>query len=47
MKVPLKDTPAQSAAGVKVLLGDAHAKFIDGDLQLSMPPQSLSIFLLD
>jgi len=47
MKVPLKDTPAQSAAGVKTLLGDAHAKFIDGDLQLTMPPQSLSIFLLD
>jgi hypothetical protein len=47
LKIPLKDTPVQDAAGLTTLLGEAHGKIADGQLELSMPPQSLTIFLLD
>ena len=47
MKISLQDTPAQGSAGLVSLFGEAHGKIVDGDLQLTMPPQSLSIFLLD
>jgi glycosidase len=47
MKIPLNDTHAQGAAGAVVLFGEAHGSVSDGDLQLAMPPQSVSIFLLD
>jgi neopullulanase len=47
LTVPLADTPAQKTAGVVPLFGEAHAKIANGSLQLAMPPQSLSIFLLD
>jgi glycosidase len=47
LKIPLKDTPVQDAAGVSTLLGEARGKIADSQLELSMPPQSLSIFLVD
>jgi neopullulanase len=47
LKIPLKDTPVQGAAGVKTLLGEAHGKIADSQIEVSMPPQSLTIFLVD
>ena len=44
LKVPLKDTPAQGSAGVKTLLGDAHARVTDGDLQLTCRPNRSLFF---
>jgi glycosidase len=47
LKIPLKDTPVQGAAGLTTLLGEARGKIADSQLELSMPPQSISIFLVD
>ena len=48
ISIPLQDTPAKGAAGLAPLFGEAHAQISAGDhLELTMPPQSLSIFLLD
>jgi glycosidase len=47
LKIPLKDTPVQDAAGLTTLFGEAHGKIAASQLELSMPPQSLTIFLAD
>ncbi len=47
LKIPLKDTPAQGAAGLTTLLGEAHGKIVENQLELLMPPQSLTIFIAD
>jgi glycosidase len=47
LKIPLKDTPVQDAAGLTTLLGEARGKIVDSQLELAMPPQSLTIFLVD
>ncbi|MDP9339210.1 MAG: alpha-amylase family glycosyl hydrolase, partial [Acidobacteriota bacterium] len=47
MKIALRDTPAQGVTGLAPLFGEAHGKIVDGALQLTMPAQSLSVFLLD
>jgi glycosidase len=47
LKIPTKDTPVQDAAGLTMLLGEAHGKIADGQLELAMPPQSFTIFLVD
>jgi glycosidase len=47
MKIPLQSTPAQGALDLAAIFGEAHGKIVDGNLQLTMPPQSLSIFLLE
>ncbi len=47
LKVPLKDTPGQGTAGLIPLLGDARGRMEREELQLTMPAESLSIFLLD
>jgi neopullulanase len=47
MTIPLQNTPAQGALALVTLFGEARGKIVDGDLQLTMPPESLSIFLLD
>jgi neopullulanase len=47
LTIPLKNTPVQNAAGVTTLLGEARGKIADSQLELLMPPQSLSIFLVD
>jgi glycosidase len=45
--ISLTDTPAQKSLSTTSLFGEARAKITGTNLQLSMPPQSLSIFLLD
>ena len=48
VSVPLQNTPAKGSAGLAPLFGVAHAQITKDDhLELTMPPQSLSIFLLD
>jgi glycosidase len=47
LKIPLKDTPVQDAAGLTTLLGEAYGKIVDNQLELMMPPQSLTIFIAD
>ena len=47
MQVPLKGTPMQSAATLSLLFGGAKAELAGSELRLSMPAQSLSIFLVN
>jgi glycosidase len=47
LKTPLQDTPVQSAAGLTTLIGDARGRIADSQLELAMPPHSLTIFLVD
>ena len=48
IRIPLQDTPAKGSAGLAPLFGEAHTQIsADDHLELTMPPQSLSIFLLD
>jgi glycosidase len=46
MKVSLKDTPAKGASGISQLFGRAQAQLAGDMLQLTLPPQSLSILVL-
>ncbi len=46
LNVPLRDTPAQGAAGASLLLGNAQADISSRTLHLRLPAQSLSIFVL-
>jgi len=46
MSISLQDTPAQAAAGVSTLFGGAQADLAGQQLKLNLPPQSLSIFVL-
>jgi len=46
MRVLLKDTPAKGAPGISQLFGRAQAELAGDLLQLTLPPQSLSIFVL-
>jgi glycosidase len=47
LKIPLQDTPVQGAAGLTTLIGEARGRIADSQLELAMPPQSLTIFLVD
>jgi glycosidase len=47
LRIPLQDTPVQSAAGVASLFGDASAKLVGHEMHINMPPQSLSMFILN
>ena len=47
LKIPIKDTPVQDVAGLTTLLGEARGTIAAGQLELAMPPQSLTIFLVD
>jgi len=47
LELPLHDTPAQGAAGFTRLLGQATADVSNGEVQIALPSQSISIFLLD
>jgi neopullulanase len=46
LNISLRDTPAQDAAGVATLLGNAQADVSARTLHLHLPAQSLSIFVL-
>ena len=47
LKIPLRDTPAQGAAGFTRVLGQAKAEVFKGEARVAVPAQSISIFLLD
>jgi glycosidase len=47
LRIPLADTPAQRAAAIALLLGEAKAELAGSEIQITMPAQSLSIFSLN
>jgi glycosidase len=47
LRIPLNDTPAQRAAGISLLFGDASAELARSELHLTLPAQSLSIFAVE
>jgi hypothetical protein len=47
LRVPLADTPAQKAREALVLFGDARAELRGGEIRITMPARSLSIFSLN
>lgn len=47
LHVPLVDTPAQGAAAIGLLFGNAKAELFKGELRITIPPQSISVFSLD
>ena len=47
LHIPLNDTPAQGAASISLLFGEASADLAGNELRVSMPAQSLSIFALE
>ena len=47
LKISLIDTPAKGAAGFKRLLGQAKAEVFGSEARVTVPAQSISIFLLD
>ena len=47
LSVPLRGTPIQNAAAASLLFGGAKAEVAGGGLHISMPAQSLSIFLVN
>lgn len=46
VSISLRDTPAEAAAGISPLFGEAQADLAGETLKLTLPPQSLSIFAL-
>ena len=46
LKISLRDTPAQEASDISLLLGDAQAELSGRELRLELPAQSLTIFEL-
>jgi len=46
LKISLRDTPAQEASVISLLLGDAQAELSGRELRLQLPAQSLTIFEL-
>jgi glycosidase len=47
LRIPLADSPAQRATEAALLFGNAKAKLARGEIRITMPPQSLSIFSLN
>ncbi len=47
LRIPLADTPGQRAAEIAMLFGETKAEVAGGELRVTMPGQSLSIFLLN
>jgi glycosidase len=47
LRIPLADTPAQKAAAIALLLGEAKAELAGSEIHITMPAQSLSIFSLN
>jgi hypothetical protein len=47
LRIPLADTPAQKTTETAILFGDAKAEVDGGEIRITMPAQSLSIFLLN
>jgi glycosidase len=47
LRIALGDTPAQRASAVELLSGEAKAELAGGEIRLTLPGQSLSIFRLN
>jgi glycosidase len=47
LRIPLADTPAQRAAAIGLLFGEAKAELAGNELRITVPAQSLSIFSLN
>jgi glycosidase len=47
LRISLSDTPANGAAGLTLLFGQAKAGTFKGEARISAPAQSISIFLVD
>ncbi len=47
LTIHVGDTPAQGAAGFKVLLGQAKADVSKGEVRITAPAQSISLFLVN
>jgi neopullulanase len=47
LRVPVTETPAQKAASVTSLFGEAKAELAGKEIRMTMPAQSLSIFVLN
>jgi neopullulanase len=47
LRIPLSGTPAEGAAGLTSLFGEAQGEIAGGAARLTMPAQTLSIFLLN
>jgi glycosidase len=47
LRIPLADTPAQKAAAIALLFGEAKAELAGSEIRITMPAQSLSIFSLN
>jgi len=47
LRIPLGDTPAQDASDIGLLFGEAKGELLKGELRITMPAHSLSIFSLN
>ena len=47
LRIPLADTPVQRASAIGLLLGEARAELARGEISITMPAQSLTIFSLN
>ena len=47
LRIPLKDTPVQKATEIQLVFGDAKAELASGEIHMTMPAQSISIFSLN
>jgi neopullulanase len=47
VRIPLNDTPAQRTAEISLLFGEAKAELAGTEVHLTLPAQSLSIFVLN
>jgi len=47
LRIPLADTPAQGAAGIELVFGEAKAELAGKEIHIIMPARSLSIFSLN
>ena len=47
LHIPLTDTPAEKAAAMALILGEAKGELVGKEIRLTMPGQSLSIFSLN
>jgi glycosidase len=47
LRIPANETPAQRAADVRSIFGEAKAELAGGEIHLRMPAQSLGIFVLN
>jgi len=47
LRIPLADTPAEGAATIELVFGEAKAELAGKEIRMTMPAQSLSIFSLN